>query len=221
MSDNEIRLIQRGDDEWPEALDDLKDEDAVSQLWVRGSLKLNEVVHQWPISIVGSRASSAYGESVTSTFVDGFVKGGRPIISGAAFGIDAAAHRAALVGGGSTVAVLACGVDRAYPAAHKALLDNIAEYGLIVSEYEPGTAPAKHRFLERNRIIAALGSAMLVVEAGRRSGSFNAAGWADRYGRPVYAVPGPITSATSVGTHHMIKNRLATLATEIDDVLTL
>jgi len=145
------------------------------------------------------------------------------VISGAAFGIDTAAHRAALHAGGDadppTVAVLACGIDRAYPEANRALLDAIGAVGAVVSEYPPGTTPARHRFLVRNRIIAALGAGTVVVEAGRRSGTLSTAAAADQLGRLVMAVPGPVTSAMSVGCHLLLADRFAQLVTGPDDVL--
>jgi DNA processing protein len=143
------------------------------------------------------------------------------VVSGAAFGIDQAAHRGALAGGGTTVAVLACGVDRAYPAAHRDLLDYVAETGLVVSELPPGCAPTKMRFLSRNRIIAALSLGTVVVEAAVRSGALNTASWAGTVHRPVMGVPGPVTSAPSEGVHELIRGRDAVLVTRGSDVLEL
>ena len=151
------------------------------------------------------------------------VSAGVTVVSGAAFGIDTAAHRAALQAGGEadppTVAVLACGIDRAYPEANRALLDAIGAVGAVVSEYPPGTTPARHRFLVRNRIIAALGAGTVVVEAGRRSGTLSTAAAADQLGRVVMAVPGPVTSAMSVGCHLLLADRFAQLVTGPADVL--
>jgi len=153
---------------------------------------------------------------------------GLTVISGAAFGIDTAAHRAALHAAGSgsfdgagpaTVAVLACGIDRAYPEANRVLLDAIATSGAVVSEYPPGTTPARHRFLVRNRLIAAFGAGTVVVEAGRRSGTLSTAAAAEQLGRLVMAVPGPVTSALSVGCHLLLSDRFAQLVTGADDVL--
>jgi DNA processing protein len=143
------------------------------------------------------------------------------VVSGAAFGIDQAAHRGALAGEGATVAVLACGVDRAYPAAHRELLDYVAETGLVVSELPPGCAPTKLRFLSRNRIIAALSLGTVVVEAAVRSGALNTASWAGTVHRPVMGVPGPVTSAPSEGVHELIRGRDAMLVTRGSDVLEL
>jgi DNA processing protein len=179
------------------------------------------------VTIVGSRASSAYGQRVAGELSHELAIRGLTIISGAAFGIDTAAHRSALVAARSrppsvspsTVAVLACGIDRAYPEANRALLEAIAQSGSVVSEYPPGTVPARHRFLVRNRLIAALGAATVVVEAGRRSGTLSTAAAAEQLGRMVMAVPGPVTSAMSVGCHLLLADRFAQLVTGADDVL--
>ncbi|HET8982541.1 MAG TPA: DNA-processing protein DprA, partial [Pedococcus sp.] len=142
-------------------------------------------------------------------------------VSGAAFGIDQAAHRGALALKGPTVAVLACGVDRAYPSAHRNLLDYIADTGLVASELPPGCAPTRVRFLSRNRLIAALTRGTVVVEAAVRSGALNTANWAVRLNRVVMGVPGPVTSAPSQGVHELIRSRGATLVTRGADVLEL
>lgn len=173
------------------------------------------------VALIGSRAASSYGEQVTSTLASGIVLGGRSINSGGAYGIDGVAHRAALASDGQTMAVMACGIDRDYPAGHARLLAAIADSGLVVSEYPPGTTAAKHRFLTRNRLVAAMSSAVVVVEAGRRSGAANTAAWARKLGRPLGAVPGPVTSATSVGCHRMIADGLADLVTDVGSVLAL
>jgi DNA processing protein len=143
------------------------------------------------------------------------------VVSGAAFGIDQAAHRGALAVKGLTVAVLACGVDRAYPSAHRNLLDYIADTGLVVSELPPGCAPTRVRFLSRNRVIAALAHGTVVVEAAVRSGALNTANWATRLNRTLMGVPGPVTSAPSQGVHELIRSRGATLVTRGEDVLEL
>ena len=140
-------------------------------------------------------------------------------MSGAAFGIDQAAHRGALASRGPTVAVLACGADRAYPAAHRSLIDYIAEVGLVVSEAAPGCAPTRIRFLARNRLIAALPAATVVVEAAVRSGALNTANWAAGLGRTVMGVPGPVTSARRPGSHQLIRARDALLVTSGEEVL--
>ncbi len=143
------------------------------------------------------------------------------MVSGAAFGIDQAAHRGALAVRAPTVAVLACGVDRAYPSAHKNLLDYIGDVGLVVSELPPGCAPTRLRFLSRNRVIAALAQGTVVVEAAVRSGALNTANWATRLNRVLMGVPGPVTSAPSEGVHELIRTRDAALVTKGADVLEL
>jgi DNA processing protein len=143
------------------------------------------------------------------------------VVSGAAFGIDQAAHRGALAVKGPTVAVLACGVDRPYPAAHRMLLDYIADTGLVVSELPLGAAPTRVRFLARNRLIAALTRGTVVVEAALRSGALNTANWAERLNRVLMGVPGPVTSAPSEGVHELIRTRGASLVTRGEDVLEL
>ncbi|MDJ0109764.1 DNA-processing protein DprA, partial [Rhodococcus erythropolis] len=163
--------------------------------------------------------STAYGEHVTAEIAGDLAVDGWTVISGAAFGIDGAAHRAALGVGGNTLAVLACGVDRAYPSGHARLLKQIASSGAVISEYPPGTTPAKFRFLARNRLVAALSDGVVVVEAGWRSGARNTANWARKLGRPVMAVPGPVTSASSTGCHRMIREGEAQLVSNAVDVV--
>jgi DNA processing protein len=142
------------------------------------------------------------------------------VVSGGAFGIDGAAHRAALAGDGVTVAVLAGGIDVPYPAGHSALLHRVATHGLLLSEYAPGVRPARYRFLTRNRLVAGLSGATVVVEAGLRSGAANTAAWARTLGRAVCVVPGPVTSAASAGCHQLLRtNRDAVLVTRADEIV--
>ncbi len=173
-------------------------------LWVRGAARLDELADR-SVALVGARASTAYGEHVAGELGHQLGERGWTVLSGGAFGIDAAAHRGALAADAATVAVLACGVDRPYPAAHGALFHRIAESGLLVSEWPPGAAPHKHRFLVRNRLIAALTRGTVVVEAAARSGAQATARRAHRLGRQVMAVPGPVTSAMSVGCHELLR----------------
>lgn len=196
------RVLVPGDEEWPTALDEL----AVPPwcLWVRGKGHLDEIVAR-SVAIVGSRAASPYGTTVARGMAGDLADERVNVVSGAAYGIDVAAHEGALAAGAPTVAALACGLDRAYPAAHRGVLDRIRQDGVLVSEYPPGQAPMKYRFLARNRIIAALGAGTVVVEAGLRSGSLNTAGYAADLGRPVGAVPGAVTSATSAGSNELIR----------------
>ncbi|HEY7597966.1 MAG TPA: DNA-processing protein DprA [Actinophytocola sp.] len=187
-------------------------------LWVRGPATLPDVFDR-AVSVVGARSASTYGESMAAEIGYGLAAAGMTVVSGAAFGIDGSAHRGALNADGCTVAVLACGVDKDYPLGHAALLDRIAETGLVISEYPPGTPPAKHRFLVRNRLIAALSSGTVVVEAGVRSGARNTATTAAALGKVVMAVPGPITSATSVGCHDLLRTGAAILAGSLAEIL--
>ncbi|MFI9407399.1 DNA-processing protein DprA [Nocardia sp. NPDC052316] len=187
-------------------------------LWVRGPLSLLESSER-ALAVVGARCSTGYGNRVTGEIAGDLAAQGWTIVSGAAFGIDGMAHRAALAVGGRTIAVLACGVDRPYPAQHDRLLAEIAETGLVVSEYPPGTTAHKHQFLARNRLVAALADGVLVVEAGLRSGARNTVKWARRLGRPALAVPGPVSSAASVGCHRMIREGEALLVTRAEEVI--
>ncbi|MCF8588230.1 DNA-processing protein DprA [Gordonia liuliyuniae] len=221
------RLVTPDDEEWPGWSLSVLDRASTAArgggplaLWVRGPGALSSLGDP-AVALVGSRAASSYGEYVAGQFASGLAAHGRAVVSGGAYGIDGAAHRGSLAAGGLTVAVLACGVDRDYPTGHARLLHEIAARGLVVSEYAPGTTAAKHRFLTRNRLVAALSGATVVVEAGRRSGAANTAAWATRLGRPLGAVPGAVTSATSVGTHAMIADGQATLVADVDQVASL
>jgi DNA processing protein len=189
-------------------------------LWVRGSRRLDELADR-SVAIVGARASTAYGEHVAGELGYQLAERGWTVISGGAFGIDAAAHRGALAAEGPTVGVLACGVDRPYPAGNGALLNRIADSGLIVSEWPPGAAPHKHRFLVRNRLIAGLTRGTVVVEAAARSGATATANRARTLGKQVMVVPGPVTSALSVGCHELLRDREAgaTLVTSAAQVI--
>ncbi|PWW54237.1 DNA-processing protein DprA [Actinokineospora spheciospongiae] len=221
------RLVVPEDDEWPgwpllalaNALRGGKRWAAPPvALWVRGPARLDEALHR-AVAVVGARSATSYGEHVATEFGHGLAGAGITVVSGAAFGIDGAAHRGALHAGGTTVAVLACGVDRFYPAGHSAMLGRIAATGAVLSEYPPGTPPAKHRFLVRNRLIAALASGTVVVEAGIRSGARNTASSTAQLGKPLVAVPGPVTSAMSLGCHDLLRAGTATLASTLDEVM--
>jgi DNA processing protein len=189
-------------------------------LWVRGSSPLATVGLR-SVAVVGSRAATAYGEHIASEFSYGLAQREVVVVSGGAYGIDAAAHRGALAAGGSSVLVSAGGLDRPYPSGHRHLYDRTAEQGVLVSERPPGSAPHRQRFLSRNRLIAALGAATLVVEAAHRSGALSSAGYARDLGRPVLAVPGPVTSAMSSGCHRLIQREEdpARLVTSVAEVL--
>lgn len=198
------RLITPADPMWPHGLDDLGVH-APLALWLRGTGEACESLSS-SIALVGARAATGYGEHVAMEAAAGLVDRGFAIVSGAAYGIDGMAHRSALAGGGSTIAFLAGGVDRFYPSGHDALLTRIAERGAVLSELPCGSAPTKWRFLQRNRLIAAAGQATVVLEAGWRSGSLNTAGHAAALGRPLGAVPGPVTSPASAGCHRLIRD---------------
>lgn len=189
-------------------------------LWVRGNGDLASLGLR-SVALVGSRAASSYGEHVTTKLAYDLADKAVPVVSGGAYGIDAAAHRGALAAGGETVIVSAAGLDRAYPAGNARLFDQVAESGLVISESPPGSAPQRHRFLLRNRLIAAFSTGTVVVEAAHRSGAMNTAGHCVRLGRPLMAVPGPITSAMSRGCHDLLRweSKPATLVTSADDIL--
>lgn len=210
----EVQVVIPLDHFWPKQLTDLGPHSPI-MLWVKGNV---EMLTHPGLAIVGARASSSYGEHVTADFAHSAVNLGATIISGAAYGIDAVAHRAALAAGGSTIAVLAGGVDRAYPAGHASLLQRIGREGLVCSEMIPGAPPTRWRFLQRNRVIASLAEATLVTEAGMRSGSLNTAGHTAQLGRPLGAVPGPITSVSSTGCHRLVKEYGAALIANDDDL---
>lgn len=222
-----IRFVCPGDAEWPEQVADLLRAGEVSGrggsplgLWVRGPLDLRASCAR-SVAVVGSRSATDYGAGVARDLAAGLVGAGVAVVSGAAFGIDEAGHRGALAARGPTVAVLACGVDRVYPAAHRSLLDYIADTGLVVSELPPGCAPTKVRFLARNRLIAALTLGTVVVEAAVRSGALSTANWASRLNRVLMGVPGSVNSAPSEGVHELIRSRDAMLVTRAADVLEL
>lgn len=207
----DARVLCPGDEEWPIGLDDLTAPPHC--LWVRGPVRLGDVVRR-SAAVVGARSATAYGEMVATELAAGLSERGFTIVSGAAFGIDAAAHRGAMAVGGTTVAVLAGGVDRPYPAAHAVLIGRIADSGAVVSEVAPGSAPTRSRFLQRNRMIATMTRGTVVVEAGLRSGSLNTARCAAEHARVVGIVPGPVTSMMSAGCHQAVRDGYAVLVTD-------
>lgn len=211
-----VRLVVPGDAAWPTQLDDLGDAAPVV-LWVRGGADLRLTVLR-SVSIVGSRTSTGYGDHVAADLAAGLAERGWAVVSGGAFGIDAAAHRGALAVGGASVAVLACGIDVVYPRAHESLFARLLDDGLVLSEAPPGAAPYRHRFLVRNRVIAALTRGTVVVEAAARSGSLATARHAMELGRVVMGVPGPVTSGMSQGTHQLLRDG-ALLVGCVDEVV--
>jgi DNA processing protein len=221
------RLVIPEDQEWPaEAFTCFTTPPALADerwrapvaLWARGAVRLDDIGHR-AVAVVGARAATGYGEHVAAEFGYGLAERGMAVISGAAFGVDGAAHRGALAAEGTTVAVQACGLDRAYPVGHHRLLDLIAQRGAVVSEYPPGVRPARYRFLVRNRLIAAFAAGTVVVEAGVRSGARRTATAAAVLGRVVMAVPGPITSALSAGSHVLLREEHAVLVTRVAEVV--
>lgn len=219
------RFVCPGDDEWPEALDDLTFAVDASErwaappvgLWVRGPVELAAVLPR-SVAVVGARAATDYGKRVATELAADLAARGWTVVSGAAYGIDGAAHRGALAVGGPTVAVLACGVDVIYPRGHAALLERILDEGLVISELPPQTRPNRPRFLARNRLIAAMTRGTVVVEAALRSGALSTANWAVDVARPLVAVPGPVTSTLSAGCHQLIRAGAAVLATDAAEV---
>lgn len=220
------RPICPGDPEWPSCVDALdeargggREVGAPLVLWARGAGRLDHL-SQRAVAVVGCRAATAYGVHQAEELGYGLAGRGWTVVSGAAFGIDAAAHRGALAAAGPTIAVLAGGVDVPYPAAHADLLDEIAASGLVLSETPPGSPPYRRRFLTRNRIIAALCAGTVLVEAGLRSGALNTVRHARRLGRTVMVVPGPVTSAMSAGCHRLLRDHReeAVLVTSAGDI---
>lgn len=197
------RFLVPGDFRWPVGVDELRVHAPIG-LWLRG--RPEAIADTAPtIALVGARAATGYGEHVAMEASAGLADRGFTIVSGGAYGIDGMAHRAAMASDGTTVAFLAGGVDRFYPLGHETLLSRIAETGAVVSELPCGAAPTKWRFLQRNRLIAAASEATIVLEAGLRSGSLNTAGHAAALGRPLGAVPGPVTSPASAGCHRLLR----------------
>ena len=211
-----IRLVCPRDPEWPSRLSELDDTTPYA-LWLRGNGDLRNLCLR-SVAVVGARAATSYGSYTAMELASTLASTGWTIVSGGAYGIDAAAHRGALASGGHTVAVLACGVDHPYPAGHIELMKMIAASGVVVSEWPPGRNATRLRFLTRNRVIAALTAGTVVVEAGYRSGALNTAKHAERLDRPLMAVPGPVTSQLSAGCHQMIRDWGATLVTSAADV---
>jgi DNA processing protein len=222
------RLITPYDDEWPVLAFAAFGGDAVAAkpegkpplvLWAIGPARLDDMA-QRAAAVVGTRAATSYGERVAADLAAGLGEQDVAVVSGGAYGIDGAAHRAALAVDGVTVAVLAGGLDIPYPAGHSGLLHRIGGNGLLVTEYPPGVRPARHRFLTRNRLVAAFAGAAVVVEAGLRSGAANTAAWARALGRVVGAVPGPVTSSASTGCHALLRAG-AEVVTRAEDIVEL
>jgi DNA processing protein len=225
------RIVVPSDEEWPARVESLailelgvpgrinRDVRPPLCIWTRGGLPLGQTLDR-SVAVVGARAATGYGLQVTYDLAQGLAENGWTVVSGGALGIDAAAHRATLAVGGRTIAVLACGVDRPYPAANTAMFEEIAEAGLLISEWPPGSEPLRHRFLVRNRVIAAATAGTVVVEAAARSGAAQTMNRVLALGRAAMVVPGPVTSAMSVGCHELLREHPdATLVTSVPHVL--
>lgn len=213
------RYVIPGDAEWPGQLDDLGPRRPLG-LWVCGAADLRLLALR-SIAVVGARAATAYGEGIARELGARFADEGWLTVSGGAFGIDAAAHRGALAAGGSTACILAGGVDVPYPRSHADLLATIRERGVVISEAPLGAAAMRHRFLTRNRLIAAVSRATVLVEAAVRSGGLTTAREARRIHRLAMAFPGPVTSPMSAGCHRLIRDEAALLVTSPGEVVAL
>ncbi len=208
------RLIAPDDEDWPEQLNDLAAPPI--GLILKGNIN---ALHQPSLAIVGTRNPTSYGARIAGEFAAGFADREWAIVSGGAYGIDSYAHKGALIAEGVTVAVVASGIDINYPAGNTRLFAEICESGAMVTEFMPGHRALPNRFLTRNRLIAALSKATLVVEAAFRSGSLRTARDAAEIFRPVMAIPGPITSPTSEGCHRLIGERAAEIVTSVADAV--
>jgi len=216
------RLIIPGDPLWPEQLADLGLHEPLCLWWRGHELEFPPV--RRTIALVGSRDSTGYGGAIAGEFAYGLGQRGYTVVSGGAYGIDAHAHRGALAGGSSdvpTIAVMAGGVDRYYPSGNEELLRAVANQGAVIAEVPPGSAPTRYRFLQRNRLIAALAAVTVIVEARWRSGALNTAHHAESIGRVVAAVPGSIHSANSAGCHRLLREGGAVCVTDVGEIAEL
>lgn len=212
----DLKLLLPSDPQWPERLHDLGDHMPLL-LWYRGDAQLFSQLGR-TVGVVGSRNATHYGQRLTSDLSAVCVEHDAAVISGGALGIDSVAHRAALRLDGLTIAVMAGAIDSPYPAANLEMFEDISHKGLLLSEMSPGSKPTRWRFLQRNRLIAALSDAVVVTEAGWRSGSINTVNHAGALSRPVFAVPGPITSPASAGCNRLIRDQQATLLLEVGEL---
>ncbi|WKD59064.1 DNA-processing protein DprA [Corynebacterium caspium] len=230
----DIRLIYPGHSEWPTSLFDRAfgfaatglsphlrtyQADAVAPhvLWLKGNGNLPALTAQ-AVAIVGSRAVTRYGQTVTKAIATGLAQHQWTIISGGAVGVDSVAHRTVLAMQKPTIAIAACGLDFDYPASNRKLFNEIVKDGLQISEYPPGRHPQRHRFLTRNRLVAALSQGVVATQAAWRSGALNTLSWAEGLGRMAMAVPGPITESASLGCHARIRNGSAQLVSSADEI---
>lgn len=213
------RLVLPTDDEWPYGMDDLGTHAPIA-LWVRGPARLRDALER-SVAVVGARAADPYGLTVTKMLTWDLAGAGYTIVSGGAYGVDAAAHRTALAADGVTVAFMAGGADTLYPRGNHELLTDVVRSGAVVSEAAPGQTAMRHRFLLRNRLIAAASRATVVTAAGHRSGALNTANRAAELLRPVGAVPGSVLSDQSSGCHRLLHDGAAVLVTDAQDVIAL
>lgn len=215
-----INKLVPGDESFPEVLRQIPD--PPQELYVLGDLA--PLLKKPRLSVVGSRKVSPYGRGVTSDLTRTVAGRGVVIVSGLALGVDALAHQAALAAGGTTIAVLPCGLDKPYPASHRQLARRILEQGgALISEYPEGTPPLQHHFIARNRLVSGLSDGVLITEAASKSGTLHTAGFALEQGKTVMAVPGNITSGLSAGTNMLIKTGASPImdASDIFQVLSL
>ena len=213
---HDLKLLTPSDSSWPLALTDL----GVHQpalLWYRGNPENFSALNK-SVGVVGSRNASHYGQRITAELVSTLVAEDATVVSGGALGIDSVAHRATLGLNGVTVAFMAGSLDKPYPAANFQLFDEISHSGLLLSEMVPGSNPTRWRFLQRNRLIAAVSNALVVTEAGLRSGSINTVNHAAELDRPIYAIPGPITSPSSAGCNALIRDQLAGILVDVSEL---
>ena len=211
---HQARLITPIDEDWPVQVNDLAAPPI--GLIIKGNIN---ALHQRSLAIVGTRNPTSYGARIAGDFAAGFADREWAIVSGGAYGIDSYAHKGALIAEGVTVAVIASGIDINYPAGNTRLFAEICESGVMVTESMPGQRALPHRFLTRNRLIASISKATLVVEAAFRSGSLRTARDAAEMFRPVMAIPGPINSPTSEGCHRLIGERAAEIVTSVADAV--
>lgn len=204
--------------DWLPGLSDLGAEMPVA-LWTKGAVDTVAAKLEQAVALTGARACTSYGESQSMEFATGLVGHGFAVIAGGGYGIDSAAHRGATAAGGTTVAALASGLDLSYPSGNANLFDRIVDAnGLLISEAAPGVGPTRWRFLARGRILAAVSQATVIVEASSRSTSLDVATRAKALGRPVGAMPGPVVSPASSGTHQLIREQIATLVTDANEI---
>ncbi|WP_292777795.1 MULTISPECIES: DNA-processing protein DprA [Microbacterium] len=217
-SGGDYRVLIPEDSEWPTALNDLGARTPYA-LWTRGRTELLTAPLAQRTTLTGARAATGYGVHVAEELSGDLAESDRALVAGGAYGIEGSAHRAALMHGDNTIAVLASGLDRAYPVGHADLIESIAHRGLVFTEAPPASAPTRQRFLDRSRILAALSGATVIVEAGFRSDTLQTAREASVLGRFVGAVPGPVTSAASAGTNRLLQDGRARVVTCGSDVL--